>query len=102
MFEHARSAATSMEREAAEGLAVAGLARLAGDDELMMRFSALSGIAANDIRQAASEPGFLVGVLDFYLGNESDLVAWAKDDGFAPELAARARFTLSPDDTSGF
>ena len=58
--------------QTAQAIAISGLQRLADDDELMMRFSALSGILPNDIRQAASQPDFLVGVLDFYLAYEPD------------------------------
>ena len=91
-----------LSQDAAQELAVAGFARIAADDELLMRFSNISGILANDMRQAATSPHFLVGVLDFYLGHEPDLLAWAKSDGFAPERAMAARYTLAPDDPSGF
>ena len=93
---------TPMAKDSAQALAIAGLARLAGEDDLLMRFSALTGILPNDIRAAASDPGFLVGVLDFYLAHEPDLIAWAETDGFSPETVASARFALAPDDMRGF
>ena len=86
----------------AEEIAVAGLSRLASDDDLLMRFCRLTGILPNDIRQAASQPGFLVGVLDFYLAHEPDLLAWAEADGLQPETIVSARHTLAPEDRSGF
>lgn len=58
----------------AEQLAVEALAFLASDPELLPRFLALSGIEANQIRQAASEPGFLAGVLAFFLAHEPSLL----------------------------
>ena len=86
----------------AEAIAIAGLTRLAADDDLMMRFCGLTGILANDIRQVAGEPGFLVGVLDFFLAYEPDLMAWAEADDLRPETIVAARHTLAPTDQSGF
>lgn len=91
-----------MSEQAAQAVAIAGLQRLASDDELMMRFSALTGILPNDIRQAASQPDFLVGVLDFFLGHEPDLLAWTEADALRPENIQVARHTLAPHDQSGF
>ncbi|MFD0918053.1 DUF3572 domain-containing protein [Pseudahrensia aquimaris] len=93
---------TPLSKDHAETLAISGLVRLAGDDDLLMRFSSITGILPNDIREAASDPGFMVGVLDFYLSHEPDLLAWAEADGFNPEEAARARFALAPEDATGF
>ncbi|MEL6966243.1 MAG: DUF3572 domain-containing protein [Pseudomonadota bacterium] len=83
-------------KTSAEAIAISGLARLAGDDDLMMRFCAVTGVLANDIRQAAADPGFLVGVLDFYMAHEPDLVAFAQDENIAPEAIVAARHALSP------
>ncbi|MEL6750676.1 MAG: DUF3572 domain-containing protein [Pseudomonadota bacterium] len=91
-----------MTAENAEALALSGFVRLAADDELLMRFSNITGILANDMRAAATQPGFLVGVLDFYLSHEPDLIAWAEADNFPPEQALGARYALAPDDPSGF
>lgn len=86
----------------AEAIAIAGLARLASDDDLMMRFCALSGVLANDIRSAAQDPNFLVGVLDFYLAHEPDLLAFAEAENLDPEAVVKARHVLSPADTGDF
>ena len=91
-----------LSKDHAELIAIAGLARLANNDDMLMRFSALTGILPNDVRQAASDPGFLVGVLDFYLAHEPDLLDWAQADGMSPESIARARLALAPEDVSGF
>lgn len=96
------SLAEPMSREAAQDVAVRGLLFLAGNDDLLSRFSALSGIAPGDMRAAAADPGFLVGVLDFFLAHEPDLVALSEAENMAPEDAVRARFTLEPEDVSGF
>ena len=56
------------QRENAEALAIRALGFVAADPELLPRFLAISGIEAQSIRQAAREPGFLAGVLQFILG----------------------------------
>ena len=92
----------SLSKETADTLALQGFLRLAADDDLLMRFSALTGILPNDMREAAGDAGFMVGVLDFYLAHEPDLLAWCEADELDPELIAQARFALAPDDMSGF
>ena len=92
----------NISKEEAENLAISGLVHLAAEDDLLMRFSALTGILPNDMRQAASAPAFLAGVLDFYLSHEPDLLAWCKAENLNPENIAKARYALSPQDVSGF
>lgn len=86
----------------AQTIALSGLQYLANDDDLLMRFSNLTGLLPNDMREAASEPHFLAGILDFFLSHEPDLLAWSEAMGHNPEYIARARHTLSPQDQSGF
>lgn len=92
----------TISQEAAEGLAISGLLRLAQEDDLLMRFSSLTGVLPNDIRSAASDPAFLVGVLDFFLSHEPDLMAWCEAENINPENVTKARHALAPEDTSGF
>ncbi|MEM9732640.1 MAG: DUF3572 domain-containing protein [Pseudomonadota bacterium] len=92
----------TLTKEAAEAIALSGLARLAADDELVMRFCNLTGILANEMREAAQQPGFLVGVLDFYLSHEPTLLEWTQDENMDPNSVAAARLALAPDDPSGF
>ncbi|MEL7230072.1 MAG: DUF3572 domain-containing protein [Pseudomonadota bacterium] len=92
----------TLTKEAAEAIALSGLARLAADDDLVMRFCNITGILANEMREAAQQPGFLVGVLDFYLSHEPTLLEWAQDENMDPQNVAAARFALAPDDLSGF
>ena len=58
-------------REAAEMLAIQALAFIAEEPERLNRFLAMTGIAADEIRAAAREPGFLAGVLEHMLADES-------------------------------
>lgn len=77
----------------AEQIAISALGFLASDPDLMPRFLSLSGIEANQIRQAALEPGFLAGVLGFFLAHEPSLMKLCDAIGVEPravQAAARA------------
>lgn len=78
----------------AENLAVAGLAWLAQDKDLLERFLALTGIEASSIRAAAREPGFLAGVLQFYLGHEPTLLRFCEETGHEPAAIEKAAILL--------
>ncbi|TKT76977.1 DUF3572 family protein [Aquamicrobium sp. LC103] len=79
-----------MNRETAEGLAIQALAFVASDPQLLPRFLAISGIEAADIRNAAREPGFLAGVLQFILAHEPTLMSFAEAAGIEPALVGKA------------
>jgi hypothetical protein len=81
-------------REAAESLAIQALGFIAEEPERLGAFLAASGIGPDAIRDAAREPGFLGGVLDHMLGDESLLVAFADSAGLDPASIARARRAL--------
>ncbi|AAL53900.1 hypothetical protein BMEII0658 [Brucella melitensis bv. 1 str. 16M] len=74
----------------AQGLAIEALAWLAQDKDLLPRFLALTGIEASSIRQAAREPGFLAGVLQFFLGHEPTLIRFCEETGHDPALFEKA------------
>ena len=79
-----------MDAAAAEALAIAALAFVAADAVLLPRFLALSGIEAGAIRQAAGEPGFLAGVLQFVLAHEPTLEAFCAASGTPPQQVSAA------------
>ena len=83
-------------REEAEALALAALEFLGRDEERISRFLALSGLDPGSLRKAATEPGFLPGVLDHVAGNEALLLAFAEAAGIAPERIGQARHLLAP------
>jgi hypothetical protein len=87
-------ASASGSKEAAETLAIQALGFLAEAPERLEAFLSVTGIAHGDIRQAAREPGFLAGVLDHMLGDESLLMAFADSAGLDPANVARARRAL--------
>lgn len=77
-------------RADAEQLAIAALGYVAADPTLLPRFLALTGIEANQIRQAAMEPGFLAGVLQFIMAHEPTLTAFCETSGTKPERVGAA------------
>lgn len=79
-------------------IAIDGLQFIAGDDELLPRFLALTGIRADQIREAAKEKGFLVGVLQFLLAHEPSLNRFCEHSGHAPEAVDRAASSMAGDD----
>ncbi len=89
------NATRPLSRKAAEQLAVAALGFIAADHERLGRFLAATGIGPADIRAAARAPLFLAGVLDHLANNESELVAFARETGTAPEHVCRARERLA-------
>lgn len=83
-----------MSQADAESLAVEALVWLAQDKELMPRFLALTGIEVSSIRSAAQEPGFLAGVLQFYLSHEPTLLRFCEETGRDPATIEKAAFLL--------
>ncbi|WP_209017031.1 DUF3572 domain-containing protein [Roseibium aggregatum] len=84
-----------MSIEEAQGIATEALLHLSRDPEQIGRFLAFSGIGPEMIREAAGEPGFLAGVLEFYMMDEPLLLAFCENAGVRPTMMAAARFALS-------
>ena len=70
------------------------LAFVVSDPARLQAFLAASGISAGSIRAAAADPGFLPGVIDHILADESLLLAFAADADIDPAALGRARATL--------
>ncbi|TYC63292.1 DUF3572 family protein [Rhodobacterales bacterium] len=85
----------SLSIEEAQGIATEALLHLSRDPEQIGRFLAFSGIGPEMIRDAAGEPGFLIGVLEFYMMDEPLLLAFCENAGVRPTMMAAARYTLS-------
>ena len=83
-----------MERSAAETLALKALVFLAGEDEALVRFLALSGLAPQQLRQRAGDPLLLAAVLDFVLGDDKLLFTFAQSEAVDPKLVHDARRAL--------
>jgi len=89
-------APSRLTRETAEILAIKALAFIAEEPERLNLFLVSTGIEAAEIRTAAREPGFLAGVLEHMLANESLLIAFAESAGIDPAALAGARSALDP------
>ena len=91
-----------MTPDLAESVAIDILTFLAEDDERLGRFLALTGLAPGSLRDAAREPGFLLGVLDYLVGDDPLLQMFAGEHEMPPETVVKARDVLanaSPTDT---
>jgi hypothetical protein len=84
----------NLTREKAEGLAIQALAFIAGDGERLGRFLAVTGIGPAEIRTAAREPGFLIGVLDYMASDEQLISAFAAEADLDPSDIERGRAVL--------
>jgi hypothetical protein len=87
--------ASKSRKEAATALAIAALGFLGGERERLERFLVLTGLGPQSLRAAAREPSFLLGVLDHVAGDETLLLAFAKESGIDPEGIGRARDALA-------
>ena len=73
-----------MTRELAETVAIQALGFIAEEPERLQPFLALTGIEAQSLRDAAREPNFLLGVLDYLAGDDALLAAFAGDAAIEP------------------
>ena len=81
-------------REVAEIVAIQALGFIAGDPERLGAFLAETGIGPQSLRAAASDPQFLVSVLDFVLRDDATVKAFAKTSELHPTNLAAAREVL--------
>jgi hypothetical protein len=81
-------------QEVAETVAIQALTYIAGDTERLGRFLAVTGVGPTEIRNAASDPGFLVGVLEYLMTDEALLTGFAAEAGLRPEDPAKAFVAL--------
>jgi hypothetical protein len=87
-------AARGVTKDVAEALAIQALSYLASDGERLGRFLAVTGIGPEEIRSAAGEPGFLVGVLEYLASDEPLLSGFAAEAGINPNDIVKAHMAL--------
>lgn len=80
----------ALTRQDAEILAIEALGFLAQNEKLLERFLSVSGLAAENLRQAALVPGFFAGILNFLLEHETDLLEFCAQNKHKPESIAHA------------
>lgn len=88
------AAAPKLSRSDAETVAIQAIAFISADDVLLSRFVTLTGCGLDVLRDRVSDPEFLGAVLDFVLGDEACVVAFAEQSGLHPEAASLARRML--------
>ena len=81
-------------REVAEIVAVQALGFIASEPERLGLFLAETGIGPETLRTAAADPQFLASVLDFVLGDDATVKAFASVSQLHPTNIAAAREVL--------
>lgn len=84
-----------------EMIAIKGIQYLAGDEEQLGRFLTLTGCDPSDLRTNAESPGFLAGILEFFMGNEPTLLAFCAQYSINPEDIAIAQHVLGTNPGEG-
>jgi len=77
-------------RKAAEMLAIQALGFIAEEPERLNAFLNTTGLSVERLRESANAPGFLAGVLEHMLADESLLLAFAASAAIDPAEVARA------------
>jgi hypothetical protein len=85
-------------REVAEIVAIQALSFIAGDPERLGTFLAETGLGPHTLRTAASDPQFLKSVLDFVMGDDAMVKAFATASQLHPTNIAAARQVLGDPD----
>ncbi len=88
-----------MALERGETIGLWAAAFVVSEDALRDRFISLTGSSPDQIRDGITEPAFLVGVLDFILGHEPDLLGFCERHGLEPTEPAEARRVLAGPET---
>ncbi|MBX9635549.1 MAG: DUF3572 domain-containing protein [Magnetospirillum sp.] len=91
-----QSAPAKLTTEDAQAVALKALAFLAGDEALLSGFVSATGCGLDEIRGSVGDDGFLAAVLDFLLGDEPALIAFAEAENLPPETPMLARMKLAP------
>jgi hypothetical protein len=81
---HAMALKQTASTDSAETIGIKGLAFLAGSEDELSRFLALSGLDIGDIRDRAGDPGFLAAVLDHLLSSDALLTAFCEAEDLTP------------------
>lgn len=76
--------------DAAEWVAIRALSYLAADAGRLGSFLSLTGLGPADIAAAKDDPRFLAGVLEYLLGDEPELLAFAANNDLIAERVVAA------------
>ncbi len=84
-----------MTPDRASEVAMDAMIWLAGEPEALAGFLAASGIDPATLTRRGADPDFLAAVLDWLLGSDASILAFAAATGHRPEDPARARALLA-------
>ena len=84
----------SLTANAAEIIAIQALNFIANDTDRLGRFLAITGIGPDGIRAINSQPGFLAGVLEYLMADESLVTEFAAHVAIDATDVARAHVAL--------
>lgn len=90
-----RRQSSAISREQASGIAASALLHIVQDTEIFGIFLSQTGLEPDRLRAAAQSPEFLAAVLEFVCSNEPLLLAFAANEGLAPQSVDSARLQLS-------
>jgi hypothetical protein len=79
----------------AEGIAISALGFLASDPERLALFLSVTGLGPENLRAAATEPAFLLSVLDYVAADESLLLALAGHLSINPGVITQAHHQMA-------
>ena len=79
------------ERDQAEVVALKALAWLVANEDLLPTFLGATGAAAEDLRGRATDPAFLISVLDFLTMDDAWVMALCDGEGLAYDAPLAAR-----------
>ncbi len=83
-----------MKPDQAEIIALKALAWLTADDELLPVFLGATGASLEDLKTRASEPEFLISVLDFLTMDDEWVRAFCDAEGLAYDVPLHARQSI--------
>ncbi len=84
----------ALSRTEAENIAIRALSFLAGDEEKISRFMALTGMGPDDIAQNAGTSFFQAALLEHLMSDETLLLTFCGNENIDPELIAPAHHLL--------
>jgi len=84
-----------MDPEKAQLLAISSLQYIAGDEAVLSQFIALTGMTVDDLREMPKDEAFYSAILDFLLGHEPTLLAFAAHAQIDPINVQKAKYALS-------
>ena len=79
-----------MNKENAYIIGLKAVTYIMGEEDLLPRFLALTGLGENDISEQLQDENFLSSCLDFLMNNEKDLLSFCDDSNIKPEVPMHA------------